>query len=250
MNVQLTPVQQYGDIWLKRDDLWDECGVAHGGKARTAGVICRSLAANNVAGAVCCLDRSSSVPGMLSRVFRHYGRTLDVFMPKSKEELPVPFKEAQFHGATLHEVYPGYMSVRQKRARELAEDMKLVQLGVGLFHRDLGMEETAYQVQNVPRGAVQRIVVPVGSGGMLMGVAAGVERYFGGTIPVIGVHVGDRPKRKYPVFVGLAWSGREFGKEISRRVGDVELDPVYEAHCHQYLEPGDLLWIVAHRSTE
>lgn len=250
----ITPVERCGGYWLKRDDLWGAPGLpARGGKARTADAICRRARGLGVAELCSAHDRNSGVPAVLARVCRHHGVSLRVWLPASKDALPGPFLEAIKYGAVLEEVRPGYMSVRQKRMRDYAEGTagRAVVLGVGLQWDGCGMVETAAQTCNVVdlvrRGEVRRVVVPVGSGGMLRAVAFGLMPC---GVPILGVCCGSPPEGNLPSAVTLVQSSVGFAATVEGRVGEVELDPVYEAKCLEFMEPGDLLWIVAHRDTE
>jgi Pyridoxal-phosphate dependent enzyme len=250
-----TPVQRWGDYLVKRDDLWDESGIARGGKSRTAGIICRAVRELRKTGLAACLDRNSSVPGMLARVCEFNDLGLHLHIPAAAGELPPPFAEAKLHGAEIHEHRPGYMSVRRARLKEqTAADPGLIELGLGLYYggSDEPECETARQTENIPL-SVQRVIVPVGSGGMFRGILQGfAER----SQPprVIGIHVGTPPKIELPPWAELRPAKTKFGKdvraELKRPDSVLPLDPAYEAKCVEFLKPGSLLWVVAHRDTE
>ena len=248
----LTPVVRVGDIWLKRDDLWQGEAPARGGKARTAEVICRTARALGIEELCSAHDRNSSVPGMLARVCRHYGVSLRLWLPAAKDPLPPVFAEAKQCGAVLEEVRPGYMSVRQKRMRDYAEASggRATILGIGLNWRGCGIAETQAAAANVAalhaRGAIRRVVCPVGSGGMLAGIAAGL----GPACPILGVCVGGTPAATYPPNVTLVAATKPFHADVRAAIGPISLDPAYEAKCAEFLQAGDLLWIVAHRDTQ
>lgn len=261
----LTPVERHGELWLKREDLWEERSpdgriVALGAKARTAGIICRKILREGARGICTSLDRNSSVPGMLSRVCEANGVELHLYLPASADPWPAPFFEAHAHGAHLYEIRPGYMSVRNARLREqiARSPYRLRRVGLGLSYYGAGFEETAAQVANVP-DEVKRIVVPVGSGRMLQGVAAGgIARFDAGRpwLSVLGVCCGKPLKlgdlfRPSPSFLETVPAGVPFSKAVTgAEVGGVPLDEVYEAKCLPFLKPGDLLWVVANRGTE
>lgn len=251
----LTPVQKVGPYFLKRDDLWHGEAPAQGGKSRTAALLCERAKELCVEELCICVDRNSSVPGMVSRVCKHYGIKLRMFLPSSSKSLPKVFKEAEANGAELVEVLTGYMSVRRKRARDYVERSsgKAVLVNVGLLWDGIGTAETAEQAANVCKlidsGEVKRIVVPVGSGGMLKGIVLGLTPR---CLPVIGVCCGNPPKMDWSAtHVKLVQSSFKFDEDIKgAELGAVALDPTYEAKCLEFLEEGDLLWIVAHRDTE
>lgn len=246
----LTPVEKVGELWLKRDDLW-VAAAGRGGKSRTADLLCQHAKMVGVSELCIAVDRNSSVPGMVSRVCKHHGVGLRVWLPAANAALPRVFEEARSNGAVLEEIRPGYMSVRRKRLKDYVAASKgaAVEIDVGLLWGNIGRSETAEQVENVRElveaGKVERIVVPVGSGGMLRGVADGLP-----DVPILGVCCGNPPEYGYPRNVTLVKAQHDFGDEVTAKVGDVELDPVYEAKCLDFTMEGDLLWIVAHRDTE
>lgn len=252
---QVTPVERCGDFFVKRDDLWVEGRVARGGKARTAGLICRRLVADKKRGVVIAIGRNSSVPGMFSRVCRHYGLELHVHIPEGK--LTPQFDEAKENGAFVYQHKAGYMTVLRSKAYEQIRKNRLLQfIGIGLDYPPAGgVDACAIQAQNIPKQA-RRIVVPVGSGLMLKGVAEGCLKY-GIDKPIIGVSVGkSKPKIDYPSFVKLVDSTTDFNDDVQAELYDevtgkrIPLDPTYEAKCFEFLQPDDLMWIVCHRNTE
>lgn len=268
----LTPVQKVGSYWLKRDDLWQGAAPARGGKARTAEMLCIRAKTRGVTEFHSTHDRNSSVPGMLARVCQHHCIGLHLWYPDSATPMAAPFIEAWRCGAVAHPIRPGYMSVRKKRMRDFVEGTgeyacQHAILDVGLRWEDCGRAETAVQAANVldlvKRGEARRVVVPVGSGGMLLGISDGLPG-----IPILGVCCGGFPDVELPGNVELVKSSLEFACEVRAAIchdggwhfipeawenpceGDVDLDPVYEAKCVEFLEEGDLLWLVAHRDTE
>ncbi len=247
----ITPIERVGDIWLKRDDLWRGQAPAQGAKARTASAVCENAKVLGYREINSCHDRNSSVPGMLSRVCKHYGLVLRLWIPASSEPLPPVFVEAKSNGAILEEIRPGYMSVRMKRMTDHAEaNKKVIALGLGLDWRNCGKLETFEQTADVVCQAVflpiKRVVVPVGSGVMFRAITYGIWR----NLPILGVCCGSPPRGSFDSNVTLVRSRHDFHDEVNAVIGGVKLDPVYEAKCLEHLQPGDLLWIVAHRATQ
>jgi hypothetical protein len=76
-------------------------------------------------------------------------------------------------------------------------------------------------------------------------------------IPVLGVVVGADPVKRLDRFAPgwrkaceLVPAGMDYHKHASTtRLGDLELDPVYEAKCLRFLKAGDLLWVVGIRES-
>src|SRR5580765_1999915 len=109
ISTQVTPVERRGDFFVKRDDLWNEHDIAYGGKARTAGLICRDVIRRGGKGIVVAIARNSSVPCMLARVCKYYGLELHVHVPMG--HLPTIFDQAKEYGAHVYQHPAGYMSV-------------------------------------------------------------------------------------------------------------------------------------------
>lgn len=258
--VQLTPVEGYGPIYAKRDDLWEERGpdgvvLARGAKARTAGLLLRSACAQGYGGIVLGTARNSSVPGMVARMAAAYGLGMQLHIPAAARPYSPEVAAAVQAGVELHEERPGYMSVIASRARAAATERGWYHIPLGLEHQ-LGVDATAAQVVGLPAG-VRRIVCSVGSGMMLAGVLWGLHRQPAAAVPVLGITVGQDPRRRLARYAPPPWeqmvelqpAAHGFHDEVEGAVGSLRLDPVYEAKCAALLQPGDLLWIVAHRDT-
>ena len=88
------------------------------------------------------------------------------------------------------------------------------------------------------------------------GVLRGLRRA-GLSIPVLGIRVGADPTRRLDAFGGFAWRERltivdvtarwPYHTPVTAAIGGIALDPIYEAKCLDYVERGDLLWVVGHR---
>jgi hypothetical protein len=119
----------------------------------------------------------------------------------------------------------------------------------------LAAEYTAKQAGNLPHGEYRRIVVPVGSGMSLAGVIAGTPD----ETTIVGVSVGADPTKRLDRYAPM-WRFRDvrmvqseipYGKPAPvSRLGDIKLDPIYEAKCLPFLQADDLFWIVGIRQTE
>jgi hypothetical protein len=168
--LSLTPVQQVGRMWVKRDDLFEYAGV-RGGKVRT----CRVLAHDGTQlGLVTAGSRSSPQVNIVAHVAAAMGLACRVHTPLG--ELSPEVAQAQAMGAEV--VQPqGPATTASSCAR--AKRRRGTEAGPGRRTCPFGMEckeavnATAGQVDNLPlRGpdGLQRIVVPVGSGMSLCGI--------------------------------------------------------------------------------
>jgi len=258
----LTPVEQRGDVWFKRDDKLVVAGV-NGGKIRG----CMMLA-DGAPGLVTCGSRSSAQVNVVAHVAKHLGIPCRVHVPSGA--LGAEVEAARAAGAEVVQHRPGYNSVIIARARTDAQERGWVEVPFGMDCQE-AVDQTRKQVENLPR-EIKRVVVPVGSGTSLCGVLHGLLDY-GFDVPVVGVYVGADPTKrleKYapktfhsPFFctpndrekawrdmVTLKSSGSKYSKPYPEpEYRGILLDPSYESKCIPFLEPGDLLWIVGCRQT-
>ncbi len=123
-----------------------------------------------------------------------------------------------------------------------------------------GMEHPAYlhqvteQAAQLPRTA-RRIVVPVGSGITLAAILRGL-RLAENPTAVLGVRIGGDPSRAldryapdWPARAALVASDAAYADSAPGQLGDLVLDPHYEAKVLPYLRSGDLLWTVGLRAS-
>jgi 1-aminocyclopropane-1-carboxylate deaminase/D-cysteine desulfhydrase-like pyridoxal-dependent ACC family enzyme len=253
--VPTTPIEQHGEIWLKRDDTFEVNGV-RGGKVRS----CLALASVTPSplGLVTAGARHSPQVHIVAAIGAHLGIGVNVHVPDGESTPEID--AADKLGAHVFRHRPGYNSVIVARAAEDARNMgegwRLIPFGM---ETPVAVSETASEVPpELPEG-VRRIVVPVGSGMSLCGILSGL-RYLGepgNVLPVLGVVVGASPERRLDTYAPM-WrfdehltlrpAGVPYGKLVHAEVGGIELDPVYEAKCARFLEPGDLLWVVGKRT--
>lgn len=241
-----TPIERHGDIWLKRDDLFEVAGVP-GGKVRT----CWHLA-QGAPGLITAGSRSSPQVNIVAHIARKLGVPCRVHVPSG--ELKPELLAAQAAGAEIVQHRPGYNSVIVARAREDAQRTGWREIPFGMECEE-AVRQTAGQVRDIPAG-VRRIVVPVGSGMSYCGILHGLQEHRM-RLPTLGVMVGADPRKRLERFAPVfptSWphlvpAGVDYHAAVNERIGDVVLDPHYEAKCARFLEPGDLLWVVGIRQT-
>ena len=247
----LTPLQQVGKFLVKRDDLFEIAGV-RGGKART----CWAMG-QGAPGLVTAGSRSSPQANIVAHVAKALGVPCRVHVPKGKLESEL--EAAQASGAVVIQHSPGHRSVINCRARDDARALgwKVIPFGMECTE---AVQQTAAQAcstvaQMCNQGAkARRVVVPVGSGMSLAGILHGLTQA-AFTVPVVGVVVGACPVKHLDKWAPhwrnrcqLVRTGIDFHKRARDvRLGDIELDPVFEAKCLPFLQPGDLFWIVGKR---
>jgi len=247
----LTPVEQYGEFYVKRDDAYERAGV-RGGKVRT----CWRLAQGAV-GLVTAGSRSSPQVNIVAHIARELGVPCRVHTPQG--ELSPEVADAAACGAEVVQHPAGYNSVITARARDDAASLGWTLIPFGMECEE-AVRATASQA-DLPPG-VRRVIVPVGSGMTLAGILTGLARHASRT-PVVGVSVGADPtarlQRWAPDYPGLEIvpPSSDYHAPAPSRVSiggaDLVLDPHYEAKAAAWLgprlEPGDLLWVVGIRRT-
>lgn len=242
----LTPVLQVGEIWMKRDDLF--C-TAHacGGKARSAWHL-----AQGATGLVTAGSRQSPQVNIVAAIAERMGIPCRVHVPSGA--MTPELMNASAHGAEIVQHSPGRNSVIIARARADAKERGWTEIPFGM-ECHAAIEQTRRQVANIPPD--RRIVIPVGSGMSLSGLLHGLLDY-GRQNPVIGVCVGADPEKRLDEYAPAGWRSMvtlvkaQTDYHTPAAVCDydgIPLDPIYEAKCLPYLEPGDLFWIVGIRES-
>lgn len=246
----LTPIETHGGYLIKRDDLF-QVGGSRGGKVRT----CLALMAQpDVAGVVTAGSRHSPQVNIVATIAERLGLPCRVHVP-SGDTTP-ELAAAAAAGADVVQHSPGYNNVIIKRARDDADALGWLNIPFGMECAE-AVTQTARQARNLADVAPTRIVVPVGSGMSLAGILTGLAAT-GNTTPVLGVIVGADPTERLDDYAPNGWRNMATLVESTYDyadhhpapyLGDLDLDPVYEAKCLPHLQPGDLLWIVGRRET-
>lgn len=262
----LTPVQQRGDYWIKRDDQFSIAGVP-GGKVRT----CWALSQGAV-GLVTAGSRSSPQVNIVSHIAKHLDIPCRVHTPTG--ELSPEVLAARDAGAEVIQHKAGYNSVIISRAREDAAARGWTEIPFGMDCWE-AVKQTRKQVRNLPREC-KRIVIPVGSAMSLSGLLHGLLD-IGWDVPVVGVAVGANPTKRLNKYAPREPEGMEaYQPDADPALRDrswrdmvtivrskldyhqpakatfwngIHLDPIYEAKSIPFLEPGDLFWIIGIRQT-
>jgi 1-aminocyclopropane-1-carboxylate deaminase/D-cysteine desulfhydrase-like pyridoxal-dependent ACC family enzyme len=244
---ELTPIEEHGGYPVKRDDYYCIAGV-RGGKVRT----CWALA-QGANGLVTAGSRQSPQVNIVAHIARRLGVPCRVHVPWAKGALTPELLSAQACGAEIVMEKPGYNSVIVSRASKDAALRGWTLIPFGMECAE-AVKQTSAQVEPVP--GVKRVVIPVGSGMSLAGLLNGLKLK-GLYIPVLGVVVGADPVKRLDRFAPgwrkaceLVPAGMDYHNHASTtRLGDLELDPVYEAKCLRFLKAGDLLWVVGIRES-
>ncbi len=245
----LTPIEQHGDVWLKRDDLFTVAGAC-GGKTRACWVL-----AQGATGLVTGNARKSPQQQIVARISKKLGIPCCIHTASGDHTLEMD--DAVGFGAEIIQHRMGFSSVLACRAREDAAKRGWVCIPFGM-ESSRAVACTAGQVKDIPKG-VARIVVVVGSGISVSGIMHGLRR-MGRKIPILGVRVGGgvsgkAVERRLIRFAPGDWSLRltivqaaeDYQDAVEASICGVHLDSHYEAKAARFVEPGDLFWIIGHR---
>jgi 1-aminocyclopropane-1-carboxylate deaminase/D-cysteine desulfhydrase-like pyridoxal-dependent ACC family enzyme len=245
MLTSLTPIEKHGGFLVKRDDLFEVAGVC-GGKARTCWYL-----AQGAEGLVTAGSRQSPQVNIVAHIAKELGIPCRVHTPTGA--LSPELESAVGAGAELVQHRPGYNSVIIKRARDDAAIRGWAEIPFGMQCWE-AVYQTARQYRNIPAD-IKRIVITVGSGMSLAGILNGMLE-FGDRVPVLGIQVGADPTKRLRTFgpvprmVQLKKPDIDYHVAADKtKLGGLQLDPIYEAKCLPYLEPGDLFWVVGIRKT-
>ena len=251
----VTPVEQRGDYWFKREDQYLRAGV-NGSKVRGYFHIADELDAEGLTGGIArvspnhtwiaAVGKRLGVPVRLHTAHGSYTREMEI---------------AEGLGAEIVQHNPGYMTQVRAAAEQDAEDRDgwvcMPLAGKSEVGHELRVEQVA-SLADV-EDDVERVVVPVGSGFTVAGVLEGLDRH-GIDLPVLGVSVGIDPEETLDRYGPDDWRDRDDFEIVASdlayeetpdetTLAGVPLDPIYEAKAIPYVEPGDLFWVVATRET-
>lgn len=255
---ELTPIQQYRGGYLKRDDLFEVYGCK-GGKARAAYVLIKKLLSEGCSTIVSGGGIFSPQAEIVSGICQGMGVRNFCFIPGIGVNHTPVIKHIEENNLSIIK-YTGMGRgrdpfVAESRARKFSEANHFGFIPFGMHCKE-NVEVTSQQVKNIPDD-VNRIVVPVGSGMVLSGIVTGLYRQ-GKSIEVLGIQVGADPSKNIKKYaeglsschVSIKKASVKYHDRLIRSINGVNLDPIYEAKCKEFLQDGDLLWIVGHRQNE
>lgn len=275
-----TPIQSAtlpggGTVYMKRDDLYCMAGI-RGGKVRA----CWHLATRTehdmggllgvrpltaAAGLITASARKSPQAQIVARLAARLGIPARCHMPQG--EKTEEMKDMEAHNGTLIQHKAGYNNVIIARAladAQREEHAAWRYIPFGMEHR-AAMACTQRQAASIAHTMAfgdmpmpERLVICLGSGMSAAGVLHGL-RDLGLSIPVVGVRIGADPKKRLDRFAPKNWEvmmdivdvtpAVPYAAHVDAKLGGVTLDPHYEAKCLEYLQPGDLFWVVGVRAT-
>jgi hypothetical protein len=257
-SIGTTPVEKYQGMFFKRDDLamaGIPPGHPNGSKVRQYVHMIRRTGAE--VPLVVGTAAAAAQQVYLASAGELFGRRAVVFVA-ARAKLTASTRYAIAHGADVRQVRPGHLNVVRARAKEFA-----IENGNGAVRWDAAwaVRDAAEQAVNIPKEAT-RVVVPVGSGLILLGVLRGLQAagWEGEVLGVVVSKMSDEKKLK------ARWAKFCEGEcppfELYRHPtaydepcfdtmpNGVALDQAYAAKCMAGLRPGDCLWIPGIRPPE
>lgn len=251
---ELTPIQKINNIYIKRDDFFEFAGC-NGSKVRSALYIIQKGIEEGFDTFVSVGSRFSPQCEIISNICEKLGCKCYLFMPNSNTDTSI-IKNIRNNKNTflIRDLKQGaYTNVLIARSKKFAEENNYYYIPFGMECFE-NIAITSKQVKNLPKD-INRIVVAVGSGMNYVSIINGLQKYNRDNIEVIGIQVGKDPTKlitKYcPMFKFLNHKivncNIPYEKQLKVSINNIELDPIYEAKCINYLQPNDLFWIVGHR---
>lgn len=250
--MELTPVEQVGTYWAKREDFAGFNGHQYPSGAKVRQYLAMVAAAPDDAVLMVGCSADSAMQIYVAYAAELTGRKGYVVIPSRKVDSAAT-KWALEHGAIVSQVSPGYPSVYRARMKELAKSLGLPVVRWDPLYAFL---DTVRQTENLPAGA--RVVVPTGSGLTAASILAGAP---GAT--VLAVAVSDMATKESilsrangfaagavidPDRLTVVRTNSKYGKAEDARLPDgTKLDPFYAAKALAYVQPGDVLWVSGRR---
>ena len=257
MNINsLTPIEIQGTLYYKRDDFFVINGVC-GGKARVVYEMVKNGIDCGNREFVLCGSRDSRQCEIVAKICEFFGVNSHLFMPSGKNT-DIIDSISNTNGATIHRTKVGYNNVLISQSKAYALERGWSYIPFGLECQE-AIAINMPQVQNIP-DCVNRIVVPCGGGMNMIAIIKGLDFYGMHDKEVVGVIVGKNPKDVFAKYiqndifnnVNVKYRFEHalvdyHTKSVSQTIGDIELDPIYEAKCVPFLQSGDLMWIVGRK---
>lgn len=271
----LTPVEQHGDILLKRDDLYLPYGegTVNGGKLRQCNMLLQLVKGKYKGVITCCSIHSPQAP-ITAAVAKNLNLPCYVFYGGTTEEKLNNYKMVQIarrYGAkTMIISRSGIHKILYGKAKKFADENNLFVVDYGFNSQDGNLRETlidsnAKQVGNIPKG-LDNLVVVCGSGLTSMGILKGLNMY--SNKPRRIWLVATAPDRQKAINEFLAkenikidynvadlfhCKGFKYEDKVKASIDGIVLHPNYEAKAYSWLKseacpikPSEktLLWIV------
>ena len=253
----ITPIEQVNNIWVKRNDLYI-IGKCNGGKAASAYELILDAKKRGYDTVVTTGSRFSPQCEIVSNLCEMENLKCHLFMPNGKATSVMERIQGN-PNSSLEYSKVGYQSVLNSYAKRYAKENNYYLIPFGM-QCSKNVKLIAKQCENIPK-CIKRIIVPVGSGMTYCGILQGLVDFDRYDIELVGVITGGRPERIIktfaPKFVKLPKHSlltfepelnpaSRYNTRVDAKIGDIELDKIYEAKCFNFIQDGDLFWIVGH----
>ena len=253
---EITPVEKHNGIYYKRDDLYAPYGDVNGGKVRQTIEILENC--NIKSGIIASTSVHSPSSTIFSRVAQEYNIPCIIAVggtkPENLDKLPI-MRLCKHFGAEIRIVAGhGMKTAISARIREIQQEN-------GYYNPDFSkhihthpelMFVNSQQVANIP-DELDVLIAPVGSGIQFANILKGIHEYNKSVKRIIGVQVGPDRRKLIDSYLykELVWEEKviyeyelmqyeiqfphSYSKSEIQRVGDFELDDLYEAKAHKWM---------------
>ena len=273
----LTPVEDHGGIYYKRDDMFCPYGDVNGGKVRQTRLLFSKYGGPNGGwpGVVAAVSVHSPTGPVISRVAKEFntpciiavgGTTLE-----NLDKLPM-MKLTKHFGAEVRIVAGhGMKNAITARVNEICKETGYhnIDFSHHIYNdADLMFNTNGDQVENIP-DELDVLVMSLGVGIQFACVLKGLKEYNKKVKRIIGVQVGpDRRKLidgylnqnpltepRFDLEYELVQYKSAYSKSEIQKVGGFYLDDIYEAKAHKWMlkniDPNQktLFWCVGRRLT-
>ena len=266
----ITPVEDHYDIWYKRDALYAPYGDVNGGKVRQTIELIENCPVET--GIIASTSVHSPSSTIFSRVAKEYNIPCIIAVggtkPENLDKLPM-MRVCKHFGAEIRIVAGhGMKTAISARIKEIQQEN-------GYYNPDFSkhihthpelMYVNTQQVSNIPDD-LDVLVAPMGSGIQFANILKGIHEHKKSVKRVIGVHVGPDRRKLIDSYLykDLVWEEKvtydyelvstnsPYSKPEIQRVGEFELDDIYEAKAHKWmlenidLDQKILFWCVGRR---
>jgi 1-aminocyclopropane-1-carboxylate deaminase/D-cysteine desulfhydrase-like pyridoxal-dependent ACC family enzyme len=245
---ELSPVEQHGDVFYKREDMFTPFGSDHvnGSKVRLALYqINKHLAkieAFHKSTVMAQTSVHSTTGTILAKIAQHFNLKciicLGASKPKTIPKHRMILLARDVYGAEIRNVSGvGYAQVIEKKLKEICQQEGYYNscYNPGFLHI------ISHQVENLPDN-LENLVIPVGAGIQMAGIVEGLHLHGKKVKRVIGVHVGpDRTKQihsmlsfAYPFEMVNLKTPYSKEEKVQIKPG-FDLDPTYEAKAWNWM---------------
>lgn len=252
----LTPVEKHGDIYFKRDDLFQPFGKVNGGKFRQ----CLSLVYENLDNIKNNYDSTiatyasvvSPQNPILADIANHLKLKSLIGIGNTTLEKAKKHKGIQYALDMNSEIVilcknQAFNNVLSKRMDMLLDKRRFFKINFG-FHikqsKKSIIDTIGYQVKNIPN-EIEQVVVPMGSCITFCGIVEGKRKYKK-NFNIIGIQPFGYNRKKfiYESLDGMVWDynftyytgNYSYGKLLKYKIDEtLDLDMIYESKAFDYM---------------